>query len=170
MPVPHVFRTALSLSLTRELEILFRQKRLDLDLVEDRTDEFARWNLEIPLSGFADEAARHLGRLIGEAVSTPEAESLEAALRLLALFERLGEPLELQKGQKAFFDLAQRVTENERGDFSRITSSPAYLDLADRLGISRDRVPQTSTSALTKGSFQDRVLMRIDIVIHSCPK
>ncbi|MGC9372552.1 MAG: DUF3536 domain-containing protein [Thermovirgaceae bacterium] len=141
MPVPYVFRTALSLSLTRELEILFRQKRLDLDLIEDRTDEFARWNLEIPLSGFADEASRHLGRLIGEAVSTPEAESLEAALRLLALFERLGEPLELQKGQKAFFELAQRVTENERGDSSRITSSPAYLDLADRLGISRDRVP-----------------------------
>ncbi len=141
MPVPHVFRTALSLSLTRELEILFRQKRLDLDLVEDRIDEFARWNLEIPLSGFADEASRHLGRLIGEAVSRPESETLEAAHRLLALFDRIGEPLELQKGQKAFFELAQRITENEKGDFSRITSSPVYLELADKLGISIERVP-----------------------------
>ncbi|MFP4482354.1 MAG: DUF3536 domain-containing protein [Thermovirgaceae bacterium] len=140
MTVPYVFRTALLLSLTRELEVLFRQRRLDLDLVEDRADEFSRWGLEIPFSGFADEASKHLEKLIAEAGRASDAKSLEAALRLLAFFDRFGEPMDLQKGQKAFFELAQRITENERQNFSRITSSTVYLALADRLGISHDPV------------------------------
>jgi hypothetical protein len=37
---------------------------------EDRINAFARWKLEIPLSGFADEDLGHLGRLITEAVSS----------------------------------------------------------------------------------------------------
>ncbi|MGC9490157.1 MAG: hypothetical protein ACP5CD_02875 [Thermovirgaceae bacterium] len=37
---------------------------------EDRINASARWKLEIPLSGFADEDLGHLGRLITEAVSS----------------------------------------------------------------------------------------------------
>lgn len=142
IPVPHVFKTALSLSLTREMELLFRQKRLDLDLVEDRADEFTRWNLEIPCSVIADQASEHLEKLIQEADSTRDPACLDEALRLLTLFDRQGEPLDLHKGQKAFFELAQQITEAENQEgYSRIFSSSAYLLLADKLGISHQQVP-----------------------------
>jgi hypothetical protein len=142
IPVPHVFKTALSLSLTREMEVLFRQKRLDLDLVEDRADEFTRWNLEIPCSVIADQASEHLEKLIQEADSTRDPACLDETLRLLTLFDRHGKPLDLHKGQKAFFELAQQITEAENQEgYSRIFSSSAYLLLADKLGISHQQVP-----------------------------
>lgn len=140
MPVPNVFRSALSLSLAREMELLFEHKRLDMDLVEDRADECLRWGIAMPFSETADKASVHLEKMILEAGVTFDARHLGDALRLLALFDTCDCSIDLKKGQKAFFELAQRVTEKRGGISTRITASLDYLTLADRLGISHDPV------------------------------
>ncbi len=141
IPLPGPMTTSIEFVFNHDFRNILRQEELDFDRLEDLTEDFRSWEIELDTETLEYEASKRILQLMRDFEETPlDVDTIQTIQQLLHLLQSLPMDLDIWEAQNIYFETgksrySELVKQSEEGDMNAERWVEHFRILGDYLNV-----------------------------------